>query len=107
MSNESEESRGASGAFPSLRARIAHYREQAAHFARLAETEPVERIRDKWKDLARDYAYLANTLESDLSHRQEMPDARWGGFHSIISDGLLHFTHACPGQLGPWPSRLP
>jgi hypothetical protein len=32
-------------------------------FARLAEAEPVERSRDQWKDLARNYAYLASTLD--------------------------------------------
>jgi hypothetical protein len=65
MSNESEESRGSSGLIASLRARIARYREQADHFTRLAEAEPVETIRDQWKTLARDYAYLASTLEPD------------------------------------------
>ena len=60
---------------PSLRTRIARYREQAAHFARLAEGEPVATIRDQWKDLARNYAYLASTLESDLSRRMQWPSA--------------------------------
>jgi hypothetical protein len=50
---------------PALRARIAQYREQAARFARLAEAEPVEKIRDQWTTLAHDYAYLATTLEPD------------------------------------------
>jgi hypothetical protein len=65
MSSESQEPRGALGLIPALRARIARYREQADHFTRLAETEPVEKIRDQWTTLARDYAYLASTLESD------------------------------------------
>jgi hypothetical protein len=73
MSNESEESRGVSGAFPSLRARIARYREQAAHFTRLAEGEPVATIRDQWKELARNYASLARMLENDLSHQAQGP----------------------------------
>ncbi len=51
-------------AIPSLRARVARYREQAAHFTRLAEAEPVETIRHQWKTLARDYDYLARTLEN-------------------------------------------
>ncbi len=63
MGNESQESNGALGLIPALRARIARYREQAAHFTRLAEAEPVEKIRDQWTTLARDYAYLATTLE--------------------------------------------
>ena len=65
MSSESQEPRGALGLIPALRARIARYREQAAHFTRLAEAEPVEKIRDQWTTLARDYAYLATTLEPD------------------------------------------
>jgi hypothetical protein len=63
MSSERQESRSPLGSISSLRARIARYREQAAHFTQLAEAEPVETIRDQWKTLARDYAYLANTLE--------------------------------------------
>ena len=63
MGNESEDSKGALGLIPALRARIARYREQAAHFTQLAEGEPVETIRDQWTTLARDYAYLATTLE--------------------------------------------
>jgi hypothetical protein len=59
MSSERQESGGPSA---SLQARIDRYREQADHFARLAESEPVETIRDQWRTLARDYAYLANTL---------------------------------------------
>jgi hypothetical protein len=53
------------GLIASLRGRIARYLEQADHFTRLAEAEPVEKIRDQWKTLARDYAYLASTLEPD------------------------------------------
>jgi hypothetical protein len=63
MSSESQESRSPLGLIASLRGRIARYREQADHFARLAEAEPVEKIRDQWKTLARDYAYLASSLE--------------------------------------------
>jgi hypothetical protein len=63
MSSESQASRGPLGLISSLRARVARYREQAAHFTRLAEAEPVEKIRDQWTTLARDYAYLAATLE--------------------------------------------
>jgi hypothetical protein len=63
MGNESQESRGPLGLIASLRARIARYREQADHFTRLADAEPVEKIRDQLKTLARDYAYLAATLE--------------------------------------------
>ena len=48
--------------FSSVPARIGRYRQQAAYFTRLAETEPVVRIRDQWENLARDYASLANTL---------------------------------------------
>jgi hypothetical protein len=59
MGNESR------GSIPAQRARAARYREQAAHFTRLAEAEPVETIRDQWKTLARDYAYLATILEPD------------------------------------------
>ena len=33
--------------------------------------EPVATIRDQWKELARNYAYLASTLESDLSHQTQ------------------------------------
>ena len=65
MVGENQESRGALGLIPALRARIARYREQAAHFTRLAEAEPVEKIRDQWTTVARDYAYLASTLEPD------------------------------------------
>ena len=60
--NDSEEPRGASGMFSSVPARIGRYRQQAAYFTRLAETERVVRIRDQWENLARDYASLANTL---------------------------------------------
>jgi hypothetical protein len=67
MSSERQESRGPLGLIASLRGRIARYREQADHFTRLAEAEPVEKIRDQWKTLARDYAYLATTLEPDGS----------------------------------------
>jgi hypothetical protein len=63
MGNESQESAGLPGLIPSLRIRIARYREQAAHCRRLADAEPVEKIRDQWKTLARDYAYLATTFE--------------------------------------------
>ena len=63
MGNESQESKGAMGLILALRARIARYREQADHFTRLAEVEPVETIRDQWITVARDYAYLATTLE--------------------------------------------
>jgi hypothetical protein len=63
MGNESQASRGPLGSIASLRGRIARYREQAAHFTLLAEAEPVEKIRDQWTTLARDYAYLAATLE--------------------------------------------
>jgi len=65
MGSERQESKGALGLIASLRGRIARYREQAAHFTRLAEAEPVEKIRDQWRTLARDYAYLATTLEPD------------------------------------------
>ena len=68
MGNESQESKGVSGLIASLRARIARYHEQAAHFTRLADAEPVEKIRDQWQTLARDYAYLASTLEPDRIH---------------------------------------
>ena len=37
MGNESEDSKGALGLIPALRARIARYREQADHFTRLAD----------------------------------------------------------------------
>ena len=63
MSSERQESRGPLGLIASLRGRIARYREQADHFTRLAEAEPVEKIRDQWQTLARDYAYLASSLE--------------------------------------------
>jgi hypothetical protein len=63
MTSESEEPRGPL-VIPSLRARILRYREHAAHFSRLAEAEPVDTIRDQWKNLARDYTSLASTLES-------------------------------------------
>ena len=79
MGNESQESKGALGLIPALRARIARYHEQAAHFGRLADAEPVEKIRDQWKTLARDYAYLANTLEPrgcTLSDRSHKPGCR-------------------------------
>ena len=72
MGNESQESRGPLGLIASLQARIARYREQADHFTRLAEAEPVEKIRDQWKTLARDYAYLAS---SELFSQQ--PRAGW------------------------------
>ena len=65
MGNESQAPRGPLGLIPSLRARIARYGEQAAYFTRLAEAEPVEKIRDQWKSLARDYSYLATTLAAD------------------------------------------
>ena len=61
---------------PSLRARIAGYHEQAAHFARLADAEPVEKIRDQLKTLARDYAYLATTLEADCPAPRANPVSR-------------------------------
>lgn len=44
MTHESEEAKGTFGVIRSPRARAARYREHAAHFARLAEAEPVERI---------------------------------------------------------------
>ena len=49
----------------SERDRVARYREHAAYFTELAGTEAVEKIRDQWEHLARDYAYLAARLESD------------------------------------------
>jgi hypothetical protein len=52
-------------AIASIRAHAARYRENAAHFTELAEQEPVESIRDQWKIVARDYAYLARTLETN------------------------------------------
>ena len=77
MGNESEESKTL-GLIAFLRARIARYREQADHFTRLAEVEPVETIRDQWITVARDYAYLATTLEPDggLSRRTLYPTPR-------------------------------
>ena len=66
MTDESKEPRGALGKISPLRDRVASYREQAARFTRLAEAEPVERIRDQWKNLARDYDYLARTLEDGV-----------------------------------------
>jgi hypothetical protein len=63
MTDERREASRALGKISPLRDRVASYREHAAHFTRLAEAEPVERIRDQWKDLARDYDYLARTLE--------------------------------------------
>lgn len=65
MINERTPSRSGSGAVTALQARIARYREHAAHFTELAGTEAVEKIRDQWEHLARDYAYLAARLESD------------------------------------------
>ena len=62
MNSERQESRGPLGLIASLRGRIARYREQADHFTRLAEAEPVEKIRDQWRILARDYAYLAHRI---------------------------------------------
>jgi hypothetical protein len=78
MGNLSQEWRSPLGSIASLRARIARYREQADQFTRLAEAEPVETIRDQWKTLARDYAYLATTLEPDggLSRRTLYPTPR-------------------------------
>jgi hypothetical protein len=72
MTGESEEPRGPL-VIPSLRTRIARYREQAVHFARLAEDEPVATIRDQWKELARNYLSLARMLETDLSRRAQRP----------------------------------
>lgn len=69
MGNERQASRGLLGSISSLRARVARYHEQAAHFGRLADAEPVEKIRDQLKILARDYAYLAVTLEGDYAPR--------------------------------------
>jgi hypothetical protein len=75
MSSERQEARGPLGLIASLRGRIARYREQADHFSQLAEAEPVEKIRDQWQTLARDYAYLASSLEPrghalpDASHK--------------------------------------
>ena len=63
MSSERQEARGPLGLIASLRGRVARYREQADHFSQLAEAEPVEKIRDQWQTLARDYAYLASSLE--------------------------------------------
>ena len=75
MSNERRESKGTLGLIPALRARIAQYREQAARFARLAEAEPVETIRDQWTTLARDYAYLASSLEPNGGASRGYPTA--------------------------------
>jgi hypothetical protein len=58
---------------PSLRTRIARYREQAVHFARLAESEPVATIRDQLENLARDYAYLASTLGGPTPPNPQCP----------------------------------
>ena len=69
MTHESEEAKGTVGVIRSPRARGTRYRGHAAHFARLAEAEPVATIRDQWKELARNYAYSASTLESDFSPR--------------------------------------
>ena len=75
MSSESQESRGPLGLIASLRGRIARYREQADHFKRLAEAEPVETIRDQWTTLARDYAYLASSLEPNGGASRGYPTA--------------------------------
>ena len=66
MTDEPKQSRGTqpAAAISAIRARAARYRENAAHFTRLAEDEPVESIRDQWKIVARDYAYLASALET-------------------------------------------
>ena len=62
MINNDEESTSALREIPSLRRRIASYDEYAAHFTRLAEAEPVARIRVQWETVARDYRYLARAL---------------------------------------------
>jgi hypothetical protein len=45
------------------RHRSAHYREQAAHFRSLAETEPLASLRRHLLGLARQYEELAATVE--------------------------------------------
>jgi hypothetical protein len=76
MRNASQEPRGLVRLLiPSLRARIARYHEQAAHFTRLADAEPVEKIRGQLKTLASDYAYLAATLEMDCPAPRTSPVA--------------------------------
>jgi hypothetical protein len=76
MSSESQGSRSPLGLIASLQARIARYREQADHFTRLAASEPVETIRDQWVTLARDYAYLASSLEPQSRGGTLYPMAR-------------------------------
>jgi hypothetical protein len=75
MSSERQELRGPLGLIASLRGRIARYREQADHFKRLAEAEPVAKIRDQWTTLARDYAYLASSLEPNGGASRGFPTA--------------------------------
>jgi hypothetical protein len=65
MINNDKESTSTLREISSLRKRIARYDEYAAHFTRLAEAEPVARIRVQWETVARDYRYLARTLGAD------------------------------------------
>jgi hypothetical protein len=69
MTGESEEPRGPV-VIPSLRTRIARYREQAAHFARLAEAERDARFREYWENLAREYASFASELERRMERNR-------------------------------------
>ena len=54
---------GLSNAEHAIRQRSAHYREQAAHFRSLAETEPLPSLRRHLLGLARQYEELAATME--------------------------------------------
>jgi hypothetical protein len=51
--------------------RLAHYRELAARFRLLAESETVPETRDGLFDIFRQYARLARELEARLSQRPD------------------------------------
>jgi hypothetical protein len=53
---------GATAPPPSAKQRARHYREQAKHFRRLSEAEPIEGIRQQLAALAEQYQQLADLL---------------------------------------------
>lgn len=46
----------------SIQVRAAHYRERAAHLRDMAEGEPVERLRERLTELARQFEELADSI---------------------------------------------
>jgi hypothetical protein len=54
-----------------VQSRASRYRDQAAHFLKMAATEPVAKLRHRLVDLAHEYHQLAATLEASQEQKYQ------------------------------------